>query len=306
LGNAVLSVLDISTPSNPVLVGQMQLTNCCYCNLSVSDRYAYATSSAAWTGGVTICDVSDPTNPVQAGEITMPALHSPYGFAIAGRYGYMPVNGYGLYAWDISDPTNPRNVGEGAVMNYAYDVAISGNYAYVTASTNALQVFDISNPTNPVNLHVYPQTIPAYDISVAVSGNYAYAFDGPSFAALDISNPTNSNVVYAYGSAWQNNSSLITKMAIAGNFVYLPAGNGEGISIWSLGIPAPQLAINSTNGTVILAWPTPTGAFSIQQSPGLNPPAWVTLTNAPIVVGSENQVTLPSPPGNTFYRLILQ
>jgi hypothetical protein len=62
----------------------------------------------------------------------------------------------------------------------------------------------------------------------------------------------------------------------------------------------------STNG-ILLSWPTQSVAFAVQQnSPGFNKATWVTLTNAPVVVGSQNQVIIPRPSGTAFYRLISQ
>jgi hypothetical protein len=60
----------------------------------------------------------------------------------------------------------------------------------------------------------------------------------------------------------------------------------------------------STNG-ILLSWPTQSVSFAVQQNgAGFNQTAWVTLTNAPAVVGSQNQVIVPRPSGNAFYRLI--
>lgn len=302
--NAGLAVWDISTPSNPVAVGQMQLTNCCYNDLSTSGHYVYATSASYGTGGITICDVSNPTNPVQAGVITVPSGSIPYAFQASGNYGYMALNDpCGLSVWDVSAPATPINVGVSANLPlFVHDVAVSGSYAYVAADTNGLQVYDVSNPAQPINISPLPTPLAAPEHNVIVSGNYAYVFDGTWFSVVDISNPTNAAVVFRHA----NGTSPAldhTKMAVAHGYAYFPTA--DGLSIWSLGIPRPQLSMGTTpTNTVVLFWPAPTGAFVVQQSPSLNPVSWVTLTNAPVVSGSENQVIIPSPASNMFYRLI--
>ena len=55
--------------------------------------------------------------------------------------------------------------------------------------------------------------------------------------------------------------------------------------------------------TVLIAWPTNAIGFVLQQNPVLGTTNWVTVTNSPVVVGSEKQVTLPASEGGAFYRL---
>ena len=70
------------------------------------------------------------------------------------------------------------------------------------------------------------------------------------------------------------------------------------------GAPALRVVRTTTN-TVVIAWPDPSTGFSLQQnSAANNPSGWTSVTNpAPVLVGSERQVTIPSPVGNRFYRL---
>jgi hypothetical protein len=83
-------------------------------------------------------------------------------------------------------------------------------------------------------------------------------------------------------------------------------GLGERIGVYSLGNPAtPQLQISATStNTVALSWPAPAAAFAVQQSPSLNSPNWVTVTDRSVVVAGRNQVVLPAPSGTRFYRLV--
>ena len=55
--------------------------------------------------------------------------------------------------------------------------------------------------------------------------------------------------------------------------------------------------------TVLIAWPTNAIGFVLQQNPVLGTTNWVPVTNSPVVVGSEKQVTLPTSEGGAFYRL---
>ena len=69
----------------------------------------------------------------------------------------------------------------------------------------------------------------------------------------------------------------------------------------------PRLAVSpATTNTILLSWPVEVTTYAVQQSHDLSPTNWVTLTNTPVVVGSQNEITLPNPPGRMFYRLVSQ
>ena len=69
------------------------------------------------------------------------------------------------------------------------------------------------------------------------------------------------------------------------------------------GAPTLRVVRTATN-TVLIAWPAPSTGFSLQQnSVANNSVTWGGVTNAPLVVGSENQVIISPPVGNKFYRL---
>src|SRR5438477_2216072 len=67
---------------------------------------------------------------------------------------------------------------------------------------------------------------------------------------------------------------------------------------------APTLRVfATTTNTVVLAWPVSSAVFSLQQTANLSAPNWQPVTNQQGVVNSENQVVIPAPVGNRFYRL---
>jgi hypothetical protein len=61
--------------------------------------------------------------------------------------------------------------------------------------------------------------------------------------------------------------------------------------------PAP------VNGQPAISWMIPSMGFTLQQSPDLS--NWTDMTNVPVLnfTNLENQVALPSPVGNSFFRL---
>jgi len=70
--------------------------------------------------------------------------------------------------------------------------------------------------------------------------------------------------------------------------------------------PGPQLnaSLSPTNG-LVFAWTSSTNGFVLQANASLDTTNWVTLTNAPVTVGSNSQINLPAPVSNLFYRLTL-
>jgi len=71
--------------------------------------------------------------------------------------------------------------------------------------------------------------------------------------------------------------------------------------------PTPQLnlSFNSTNG-LVFTWTSTNSTFLLQSNASLNPTGWVTLTNESVANGMTNQIVLPAPSGNGFYRLVAQ
>ena len=68
--------------------------------------------------------------------------------------------------------------------------------------------------------------------------------------------------------------------------------------------PQLNLGISSTN-KLVFTWTSPTNGFVLQTNASLFTTDWGTLTNKPVTIGSSNQVVLPAPAGDLFYRLTL-
>lgn len=67
---------------------------------------------------------------------------------------------------------------------------------------------------------------------------------------------------------------------------------------------APLLKIVRSGGSFIVSWASDTAGFVLEEVGSLRAPAnWQAVATPPVLVGQENQVTLPSQPGVRFYRL---
>ncbi|HEX5399643.1 MAG TPA: FG-GAP-like repeat-containing protein [Verrucomicrobiae bacterium] len=69
----------------------------------------------------------------------------------------------------------------------------------------------------------------------------------------------------------------------------------------------PALAVLSSSGTLLLAWPASPSGFEVETSPSLSPANWTSVTNQqPFQYGGQNLLFLPTTGTNAFYRLHLK
>jgi uncharacterized repeat protein (TIGR03803 family) len=95
--------------------------------------------------------------------------------------------------------------------------------------------------------------------------------------------------------------------ATDGNFYSTtPNGGAYGFgTVFRLSVPAPTLSIALSSSNVVLSWPSWATDLVLHQTSDLATGNWMAVTNSPIVVNQQNEVTLlPPAGGNTFYRLI--
>ena len=311
-----LRIYDISSPTNPVCVGHMNdlynadgspaFNGADAWDIVISGNYAYLANGG---DGLRIYDISNPTAPAHAGHKNF-NNNGQYacGIAISGSFAFL-ADYAGLSTYVILDPANPQYVGTtNCNLNggYAFSVTISGHYAYVANEGDGMRIFDLSNPLMPVDVgHINNGGTSNGTVAasyVAVSGKYAYlANNTDGVRVYDVSDPANpvnvavaTNVFGAYSK----------HVAISGNYAFV-ANSFDGVRIDFLGNPpSPLFSVKSTStNTVVLSWPTLNAFFEVQQNSDLETTNWVTVTNASVIVGVQNQVVIPKPIGNQFYRL---
>jgi hypothetical protein len=78
---------------------------------------------------------------------------------------------------------------------------------------------------------------------------------------------------------------------------------GQIVAYATLPEPPPLRIARSTNATVVVAWPATVTGFVLEKNPTLGTTTWATVTNLPVTVGTEKQVSLPASGSGTFYRL---
>jgi len=118
---------------------------------------------------------------------------------------------------------------------------------------------------------------------------------GASFVASD---PYLAGTIYEF----RIYQGILPPQAIALNDVTGPANYVQ----LSISLPALKASASGTN--IVLSWPTNNINFAVQSSSSLLPgsgTSWSTLTNTPVVVGTNWQVSLPAAGAAKFYQLAL-
>jgi hypothetical protein len=66
---------------------------------------------------------------------------------------------------------------------------------------------------------------------------------------------------------------------------------------------APILSVLLSGTSVIVWWPTPATSYTLQQTPKLAPPDWITSSYTVSTNAGTNSITIPSPAGDLYFRL---
>ncbi len=172
-----LQIVDISNPDMPVLVGNVDMPDDRFIDVSVVGNYAYVAASS----GLRVIDVSNPTSPVLVGSSLSSSTVGGYGgIYVTKDYAY--ATGRGLDVIDIRVPEKPTLITSFDTGNYVNGIKVSEGYAYVALGNifsvvNGLKIIDINNPTSLSLAGYFPIPSGVQDISVANGYIYAASAD---------------------------------------------------------------------------------------------------------------------------------
>jgi hypothetical protein len=135
---------------------------------------------------------------------------------------------------------------------------------------------------------------PSYGISgqdamlTAYYPNSATALPYQNFSTLYLA--TNSNPILSFHGINATNGLAVT--------------NGILLDNVSMTLAYPPLTLNvSPPSALVFRWPYTNSPYRLQANTSLLASNWVTLSNAPLNVGTNNQITLLAPAAAQFYRL---
>ena len=87
-----------------------------------------------------------------------------------------------------------------------------------------------------------------------------------------------------------------------GNFTIEGGFWGIIAAVQTEGAPFLSVWLAPTNA-VVISWAHPSTGFNLEQNPALGGGSWTGVTNVPVQVGEQWQVTVAPPAGNRFFRL---
>ncbi len=165
-----LQVADISTITNPQVVGEIDL-NSEFWGADISGDHLLVPTL---DGELLILDVSNPDAPTVATAIRLVG-GSGFEILVDGSLAYLSGRP-GMSIFDITSVTAPVQVGFYPTDDAAYALSIQGATAYIAAFEDGLHVVDITDPTAPSRLGHLP--IAGYQEYVVSVPGYAFLADG--------------------------------------------------------------------------------------------------------------------------------
>ena len=284
-----LHIFDISDPSNPIWINQVDMPRYAY-DVAVSGGYAYV---ADGTAGLQIIDIDPPESAYIVKTVNTPgqangvAVSVGYAYVADGEKGLQIINvakpelayivntvdtpgvtyfvvvtgGYAyvtdgnLHIIDIDPPESAYIINAVDTPGWARGLALSGGYAYVASSAGGLQIIDIDPPESAYIINAVDTPGPGSAEDVALSGGYAYvAYESKGLQIIDIDPPESAyivNTVDMPGSAYD--------VALSGEYAYV-ADRDAGLQIVDIEPPDSASIVNTVG--------TPANAYGVAVSGG--------------------------------------
>ena len=185
----VISMVDISDPSNPIVTGSTHTSGIPY-DIKVVGDFAYI---ADGDNGLSIFFISGSAPHFVTNVSTGGHAQSIY---VDGTNAYITQGLDGIAIFDITDPFNPTLSATYATTG-AKDIFVQNNYAFIADSEGGLLILDVSNPSSPA----YADRVETdgFVTGVHVDNTYAYISDSEiGLITIDISSIIDSFILGYY------------------------------------------------------------------------------------------------------------
>lgn len=251
----LLSIVDISNPSSPILVGTAELT-APGLDVFVDGNYAYVALDGRM-GILQVVDVSNPSTPNVVGT-----YYNGYGSAGVAEHNNIVylADEYGLITLDVTSPGSPSLISEYPTgIDDPVGIRLKQNIIYITTKSNshvgALYILDVALPANPYLLSVY--TMPegnAHDIWLL--GHYAFiANDVAGLRFMDLSDLNNPMTLDIY-----DTNDTAQDLAVCNNILYL--ADGSSLYMFELNLYSITGRVIDPNGSPMSDFPVYADGFS--------------------------------------------
>ena len=244
--------------------------------------------------------LTDVNSPGEASSLFFSAPVYVGGFQASFTYWDYSVGGADGMAFVVqNDPRGDTALGAGG-GGFGYNgitnsVAVEFNIYSANGVGFAVQANGVTGPpytdTSPVNLASGdPIDVSLTYVNGVLSLTLSDATAQTSFTTdltLDIPSLVGGNTAYV---GFTGGDGAVHSTQYVSDFTYL--------GLVSLAIaPGPSQRVT-------LNWPAAAGGYVLQQSAAVSPTSWTNVATSPVNAGQVDQVTLPAPAGQAFYRLI--
>jgi len=242
-GSAGIFVVDVSTPTDLVLLGQFNTSGGAE-GVSLSGTHVYV---ADGTEGLRIIDISVPGSPVETGFLD--TSYTSRSVVVDGIYAYVADDFGGIWIINVSDPAAPFDVGRGPLTGDGIDIVVVGDEAFLATDNwihdGGLEIVSVQQPNDPVVVGQY--LTPRTGIDMDESGGFAYlalGYEG-ALLVLDVEDPTAVEEVGRY----INWSSILSPEAVCvrGDLAYV---GGYHLEILDVGDPSNPVNVGSLAGAI--------------------------------------------------------
>jgi hypothetical protein len=222
---AVLTVLDISDPSRPRLVGASAPLPDVITDIAVAGSRAYVANRR---GSVSVFDLTDPAQPRDVA--VLPIGPDVWRVAVANGLAYLMSDGSVLRVLDVREPDTPVEIGS-LRLGTAGRVIPSGDRVYVT-SPGHLAIVDVSDPAHPrqVGSASFPVSRDCHwdqGTLAAAAGSYVYvSTQEDSLYVVDAADPSQPRIVGSIATGFFGSRASVLEVAVAGRYVYSASQRG--------------------------------------------------------------------------------
>ena len=179
----------------------------------------------------------------------------------------------------------------------------NGSSGFIFISTNSGAAWTVTATNIPSGLTAHPWTYVASsaDGSRLAAVSAAPGPFGETGVLSVLITSTNSGTTWTMNAVPLLDWNAVALSADGNKLAASVEGPSGGLIYVSQTTPAPILNLSAIDN--VISWLIPSLDFTLQQSPDLL--SWTDVTNPPVLnlTNLQNQVTLPPPVGNSFFRL---
>jgi len=233
-GTGGMSIVDITTPSNPIVVGLFSSSDAL--SVVVKGNYAYLIDS----NQLKVINIATPTSPTLVTTLSIFGSSTGVSMSAVGNYLYFAAyqasgaNSFDLKVVSISNPISPIVVGSLTITTSGqnYGICVSGGYVFVGKSSGFC-IVNVSVPSTPVLITTVSTSVFSPG-SFLVKGNYLFIGSGAGVSTYDIttiSNPVFVQTIYFNG---------VAGLTLDGNYIYVTYAPND---VYIIDITNPRNAI---------------------------------------------------------------